>query len=112
MTAPRGGCHSDIMSTENTTDSDVQVSNNEAKSRYVATLDGEQAGIAAYERSGSTITFTHTVVDEAVEGHGVGSTLVRYALDDARTEHLTVVPQCEFVAAFIEEHPEYQDLVG
>lgn len=114
MTLLRTGCHSDSMSTENTDstgNTGVHVSNNEAKSRYVATLDGDEAGIAAYERSGDTIVFTHTVVDEELEGHGVGSTLIRHALDDARGQHLTVVPQCEFVAAFIEDHPEYQDLV-
>jgi predicted GNAT family acetyltransferase len=92
--------------------SGIQVTNNEAKSRYIANLDGDPAGMAAYERAGDTIVFTHTVVDEEVEGQGIGSTLVRYALDDARAQHLTVVPQCEFVAAFIGDHPEYQDLVG
>jgi predicted GNAT family acetyltransferase len=100
------------MSTENSGHGDVQVSNNEGRSRYIATLDGESAGIAAYERSSDTIVFTHTVVDEDMEGHGIGSALIRYALDDARDQDLTVVPQCEFVAAFIDEHPEYQDLVG
>ena len=100
------------MSTENTGGGDVQVSNNEGRSRYIATLDGESAGIAAYERSGDTIVFTHTVVDEDMEGHGIGSTLIRHALDDARDQKLTVVPQCEFVAAFIDEHPEYRDLKG
>ncbi len=112
MTALRDGCHSGIMSTENTGNDDVQVTDNEGKSRYVATLDGASAGIAAYERSGDTIVFTHTVVDAEMEGHGIGSTLIRHALDDAREQHLTVVPRCEFVAAFIEDHPEYKDLVG
>jgi len=78
----------------------------------VATLDGAPVGTAAYELAGGSITFTHTVVDPDVEGHGVGSTLIRYALDDARAQHLAVVPQCEFVAAFIEDHPDYQDLTG
>ncbi|TKV28598.1 N-acetyltransferase [Arthrobacter sp. NamB2] len=90
----------------------VEVSNNEVKSRYTASLEGEPVGIAAYERSDNTITFTHTVVDEEVEGQGIGSTLIRHALDEARAQGLTVVPQCVFVAAFIEDHPEYQDLVG
>ena len=91
---------------------DVAVTDNKAKSRYEAALDGDQAGIAAYELSGDTIVFTHTVVDEDLEGRGVGSTLIRHALDDARNRHLTVVPECEFVAAFIDDHPEYRDLVG
>ncbi|WP_247828106.1 GNAT family N-acetyltransferase [Arthrobacter antioxidans] len=97
------------MSTDTT---DVQVSHHEGESRYVATLDGSPVGTAAYERSGDSITFTHTVVDPDVEGRGIGSTLIGYALDDARRQHLTVVPQCEFVAAFIEENPDYQDLTA
>jgi predicted GNAT family acetyltransferase len=90
----------------------VEVGNDEQENRYVASLDGESAGIAAYERSGDTIVFTHTIVDDDLEGQGVGSALIRHALDDAREQHLTVVPQCQFVAAFIEDHPEYGDLVG
>ena len=42
----------------------------------------------------------------------LGSALVATALDDARSEGLEVVPLCPFVAAFIERHPEYQDLVA
>lgn len=108
MTGPGGRCHSDSMSTENT---EIQVSNNEAENRYVASLDGDPAGIAEYRRDGDALVFTHTVVDEEIEGQGVGSALIRAALDDARARHLTVVPECEFVAAFIDEHPEYQDLL-
>ncbi len=33
------------------------------------------------------------------------------ALDDARRQHLDVVPLCPFVAHLIDEHPEYQDLL-
>jgi predicted GNAT family acetyltransferase len=102
-------CQGDSMSSEI---SGIQVTDNEAKSRYIADLDGDPVGIAVYERSDDTIVFTHTVVDGEIEGRGVGSTLIRHALDDARARYLTVVPQCAFVAAFIEDHPEYQDLVG
>lgn len=97
------------MSTDTT---DVQISNNEAENRYEAILGSSRVGTAAYERSGDTITFTHTVVDPDAEGQGIGSTLIRYALDDARRQHLAVVPRCEFVAAFIQEHPDYQDLTA
>lgn len=89
----------------------VDVSNDEAQQRYTATLDGESVGIAAYERSGDTIVFTHTVVQPEAEGRGVGSALISHALDDAREQQLSVVPQCGFVAAYIERHPDYQDLI-
>ena len=54
----------------------------------------------------------HTEVDEALEGRGLGSRLVATALEDARREGLEVVPLCPFVAAFIDRHPEYQDVVA
>jgi len=75
--------------------------------------DGERMiGEAAYRRRNGRIAFIHTEVDEALEGRGLGSALVATALDDARREGLEVVPLCPFVAAFIERHPEYQDLVA
>jgi len=72
---------------------------------------GVVAGFAAYERHPDHVVFTHTVVDDAFEGRGVGSTLIRGALDAAREEGLRVVPQCPFVQTFIERHAEYADLV-
>jgi predicted GNAT family acetyltransferase/glutaredoxin len=75
--------------------------------------DGERMiGEAAYRRRNGRIAFIHTEVDEALEGRGLGSALVATALDDARREGLEVVPLCPFVAALIERHPDYQDLVA
>jgi predicted GNAT family acetyltransferase len=84
---------------------------NRAEQEFEMTVDGKRA-IAAYQREGDTITFTHTKVPSSLEGHGIGSKLVRFALDSARDEGLKVVPQCPFVAAYIERHPEYRDLLA
>lgn len=89
----------------------AEVDNNRDESRYELT-EGGQTAIAAYQLDGDTIVFDHTVVPEALEGHGVGSRLVAAALDDARAQGLRVVPHCGFVAAFIEKHSEYAALVG
>ena len=80
-------------------------------SRYVALLDGEEAGFAEYRRQGDTVTFTHTVVDPAHEGEGVGSALVRTALDDARAQGLAVLPRCSFVQGYLARHPDDVALV-
>ena len=90
----------------------VTVTDHPQESRYAAELDGAPAGFAAYRLEGEVVTFTHTVVDPAFEGHGVGSALARTALDDARRRGLTVVPRCPFIAGWIAKHPDYQDLVG
>jgi predicted GNAT family acetyltransferase len=56
--------------------------------------------------------FTHTDIDDAFEGRGLGSTLVRAALDTARERGLAVRPDCPFVRAYVAKHPdEYLDLV-
>jgi predicted GNAT family acetyltransferase len=91
---------------------DVKVSNNPEKSRYEAWVDGHVAGYSEYELDEGRIVFTHTVVEDEYEGQGVGSTLVRRLLDDVR-DHSTrrVVPRCPFIRAWIEKHPDYQDLV-
>ena len=90
----------------------VQVRDLPLRSRYEARVDGRHAGQAAYRLEGERIEFTHTKVDDAFEGQGVGSVLVRFALDDARARGLSVVPTCPFVRAWIDKHPAYADLVA
>ena len=89
----------------------LEVRNNEAASRYEADIEGQKA-FAVYQKDGDEITFTHTEVPSALEGQGVGSRLAQVALDDAKEQGLSVVPACPFIAAYIEEHPEYQELVS
>lgn len=81
------------------------------RSRFVAQVEGRLAGVAAYELAEGLITFTHTVVEDEVEGQGVGSALARTALDAARERGLAVVPRCSFIAGWIDRHPDYADLV-
>ena len=74
--------------------------------------DGDRVlGIAAYQRRGDTVVFTHTEVDPDAGESGLGSRLVRAALDDVRSKGEKVVPQCPFVRGWIERHQEYADLV-
>jgi len=92
---------------------DVATSNNPEASRYEARVDGDLAGYAEYLLRDGEIVFTHTVVADAFEGRGVGSVLVRAALDDVRgTGGRTVVPRCPFVEAWIEKHPDYRPLAA
>ena len=96
-----------------TTTSDVRTSHNPGESRYEAHLDGELAGFAEYVVKGDLIFFTHTEVDDRFEGHGVGSAIARFALDDVRADgSRRVVPRCPFIKAWIDKHPDYADLVA
>jgi hypothetical protein len=81
-------------------------------SRYELRLDGHLIGLASYRRRNGLIAFTHTEVEEALEGRGFGSRLAHEALEDARRQGLEVVPVCPFIAHYIERHPEYEQLVA
>lgn len=63
-------------------------------------------GYLAFQQGDGRLTLVHTEVADDLEGEGVGSALVRAALDHAETEGLTVVPQCGFVAGWLERHPD------
>jgi uncharacterized protein len=91
--------------------SEVTVRDNAEQSRYDATDEsGVVAGFAEYEDLDDVRVFTHTEVDDAFEGQGVGSTLARGALDDVRARGLRMRPKCPFIRKFVEKHPEYADL--
>ena len=90
---------------------DVRIVDVPDEERYEALVDGTLAGSAFYQLRSGRIVFLHTEVDPSFEGHGVGSRLAKDALDDARSKGLRVVPRCPFIARYIREHPEYQDLL-
>lgn len=87
----------------------MDVTDNRAESRFELQTEAGPA-IAAYERHGDVITFTHTAVPEQAEGQGVGSRLVKGALAQVRSEGLRVVPACSFVAAYLQRHPDAAEL--
>jgi predicted GNAT family acetyltransferase len=89
----------------------VEVHDNPDEQRYEAVIDGVLAGFAAYRTQPGVIAFLHTEVEDAFEGHGVGSTLIREALEDATRRGVEILPFCPFVNSFIAEHREFVDLV-
>ncbi len=92
-------------------DEQVVVSNNIEAHRYEVKIDA-QVAVLTYDQEGSQITFLHTGVPPALEGHGIANELAHVALEDARAQHLMVVPACPFVAAYIRRHPEYLSLLS
>jgi predicted GNAT family acetyltransferase len=89
----------------------TEVRDNAAESRYEITDDGAKAGFTEYHLHGDVIAFIHTEIVDQFGGRGLGSTLIRGALDDARRRGLTVQPFCRFVRKFIAENDEYRELV-
>jgi predicted GNAT family acetyltransferase len=80
--------------------------------RFLAELDGLEVAFTEVDRIGTdSLLIKHTEVAPAHEGHGNGSALIRYVLEQARAQGKTVIPICPFTASFIRDHQEYADLV-
>ncbi|ADY27303.1 acetyltransferase (plasmid) [Deinococcus proteolyticus MRP] len=89
----------------------LDIRHNETEQRYEAYQDGQLVGHLAYEDLGNAALLTHTEIDPQSGGKGYGSQLVAGALEGLRQQGKSVVPQCPFVASFIQKHPEYLELV-
>ena len=88
----------------------IDITHNENAQRFETTIDGH-TGYISYQDQGDTLVYDHTIVPSELGGKGVGSTLVKHALDYARSHDKKVVPQCSFVATYIKKRPEYAELV-
>ena len=63
------------------------------------------------ERGGARVA-EHTLVPPAIGGRGIAARLVEAMVADAREQGFKVVPQCSYVAAAFDKHPEWADLRG
>ena len=88
----------------------LDITHNQDSQRFETTIDGH-TGYISYQDQGDTLVYDHTIVPSELGGKGVGSALVKHALDHARSHNKKVVPQCSFVATYIKKRPEYADLV-
>ena len=79
--------------------------------RYVVEVDGKVAGFTVYHIRGGRQFFVHTEIKRRFGGHGVGSVIARYALDDVKAKGGMIIPICPFIRAFVDKHPEYESLV-
>lgn len=79
--------------------------------RFTVEVDGAVAGHAYFEDADGRRTFTHTEIDDAFGGRGLGGVLVLGALDATRQERLRIVPVCPYVKHWLETHHEFDDLV-
>jgi len=87
------------------------VRDNPERRRFEIDLGDGTFAIAEYTLRPGKIMFTHTEVPEAHEGKGIGTTLIRFALDAARERGMKVIPICPFFAAYMQKHAEVQDLL-
>ena len=82
----------------------IDITHKADKNCFETTINGSTGFISYQDQD-------HTIVPAELGGKGVGSALVKHALDYARDENKKVIPQCSFVASYIDKHEEYKDLL-
>lgn len=94
---------------------ETRVIRNDKRRRYEVWKGDELAGFSVFhevDRGGHSLTvFTHTEIDPAFEGQGMGSRLVRDALDDVIRRDRLIVPICPFVAKRVRATSDYDEYV-
>jgi predicted GNAT family acetyltransferase len=90
---------------------DLKVVDHPGESRFEVRV-GDEAAFVEYRSTSSAIAYIHTEVPESLRERGIAARLAKHALDFARAEGLPVVPLCPYVAEYIKQHPDYEDLVA
>jgi uncharacterized protein len=86
---------------------ETKVVHNREQLRYEVYSDGKAAGFTQYYRTGDRVVFTHTEIDSAFGGQGLGKVLAGEALDDVVASGKVIVPMCAFIAGFLKKNDKY-----
>lgn len=90
----------------------TEVVQDASQNRFEILVDGQSVGEVDYQVRDNSIVLTHTEIDPAERSGGLGGELIRGALNLIRAEtDYRVVASCAFAAAWIKEHPDYDDLL-
>jgi predicted GNAT family acetyltransferase len=84
----------------------ISVVKNYELNRFEIYSDGELAGFADFKIENQMISYTHTEIDPRFGGQGLGSQLIKEALDEALGQNLEVAPYCSFVSTYIKKNSE------
>lgn len=88
------------------------ITHNSTTQRFEITIDGITAFLSYQVCDSGVWDYNHTIVPKELGGRGLGSQLVKFALDYAKSENKKIIASCSFVASYVDKHPEYQDLVA
>lgn len=86
------------------------ITHNPTAQRFETTIDGITAFLSYEVIDSDTLGYNHTIVPQELGGRGVGTALVRYALDYAIEHEKKVVPSCSFVLSYLQRNIAYQSL--
>lgn len=78
---------------------------------YRVEVEGsDRPAVLTWRWDGASRVAEHTFTPPQARGLGIAAKLVQAMVDDAREQNFAIVPQCPYVAAQFDKHPEWADL--
>lgn len=74
--------------------------------RFTISLDGRQVGLVDFQDRDGVRVFTHTEIDPAFGGRGLGTQLVAETVAATRAAGLSIESYCSMVTQYIAKNPE------
>ncbi len=74
--------------------------------RFTISLDGRQVGLVDFHDRDGVRVFTHTEIDPAFGGRGLGTQLVAETVAATRAAGLSIESYCSMVTQYIAKNPE------
>lgn len=90
---------------------DIDIKHDEVNKRFYVEINGNTSELTYKKVDDKTLDYHHTFVPEALRNQGLAAKITKYALAYARNNHYYVIPSCPYVKAYIEQHPDYANLV-
>lgn len=89
----------------------ASVRDNKGRNRFELDV-GSEIAFANYRLTPTAVIITHTETPRALRGRGIGSELIKGALDLIRRDGRKVIAGCGIVVDYLDRHPEDADLVA
>lgn len=88
----------------------MEITHDEHKHMFEIREDG-QIALLEYKSYEGGINIVHTFVPKSLQHRGMGTALVKHALDYARANKLKVIIGCPFARIYVARHKQYEDLL-
>lgn len=88
-----------------------KVKNDTSGNRFFLEIEGDEVYLM-YDESKNVIDLYSTYTPPQLRGKGLAAEVVKAALEYAKEKKLKVIPSCWYVRKFIDQNPEYQNLVS
>jgi predicted GNAT family acetyltransferase len=100
-----------VLDTEDKPDFDFNLVNEKENGIYEAFVGDTEIGGISYSLTGDRIVLLAASVYPEFRHQGVATEMIRRVLDDVRAQGKTTTIICPIVRTFIDNHPQYEDLV-